>query len=737
MKKLLILGLFVSLRALAADPILPAERQAIWQGNVGIPGGIPTYPVGVNVKNSPYNAYGDGVHDDSQAIQKAIAACPNGSAVYFPAGTYLVSTNVVIPPGYPNSYPSIALRGAGPGTTTIELGAHDDEDVIYFKHGTQLGTPTAITGGLSQNSSSITVASASGISPGTILSITQLNDTNFVSIQTYDSYNNNIVSSSATYNSSGTYTVSVSAGTTYLLTLGGYDTSCVNGGQTINGPTATAKLVPSGSTVTLHGTPNSPVTAQIMQYNGEYDCTYCGENGQRVCQQFVKVTSVSGTTLGITPPLIYSYSPSLSPQAQAYSMITNCGVESMTVKRLYPSQNSYASANCIEFNDAAWCWVTNVETCWPQGAHVKLSGCFQCQIEDCYFHDGWSQCSGQDYGVWIFNHNSHHLIENSIFVDCRHSMIFEAGGAACVFAYNFSTNAIAGESTSSFLGEDEVTHGAHAWYNLYEGNIATRIVNDYAHGSGSDNTYFRQNLDMVAYAPANVLAIELANWNSSESPVPQTSAGFPGGWVTGPGVQSSGTYGVDVETWNYSNNVVGCIFTTNSPGPTTFAVTNLTTTIDAGPGVIDRCGYQSPGSYGYPIDGKSQTTTYWHGNWDPITKAVQWNAANTDHTIPKSLYLTSAPSWWGTNAWPPIGPDCSPSIGMIPALARYEAIVKPSSPPTLPVSPPITSSPINTPPTNTPPATNAPPVSSPTNTTPTNPTPSTPLPPSNFRIVPG
>jgi polygalacturonase len=42
----------------------------------------------LNVRN--FNAQGDGVHDDTLAVQTAIMACPEGGLVYFPEGTYLV-----------------------------------------------------------------------------------------------------------------------------------------------------------------------------------------------------------------------------------------------------------------------------------------------------------------------------------------------------------------------------------------------------------------------------------------------------------------------------------------------------------------------------------------------------------------------------------------------------------------------------------------------------------------------
>lgn len=63
-----------------------------------------------------YGAVGDGVTDDSAAIQNAVNAGAN--EVFFPAGTYIVTEPIQIPA-------NVSLRGAGKGITTIQCGTVD------------------------------------------------------------------------------------------------------------------------------------------------------------------------------------------------------------------------------------------------------------------------------------------------------------------------------------------------------------------------------------------------------------------------------------------------------------------------------------------------------------------------------------------------------------------------------------------------------------------------------------
>jgi parallel beta-helix repeat protein len=71
----------------------------------------------LNVKETPFNAKGDGIADDTAAIQTAITAAlnvPTGGSVFIPAGTYKITNEIVIS----NTSPHV-LRVYGEGDASI------------------------------------------------------------------------------------------------------------------------------------------------------------------------------------------------------------------------------------------------------------------------------------------------------------------------------------------------------------------------------------------------------------------------------------------------------------------------------------------------------------------------------------------------------------------------------------------------------------------------------------------
>ncbi len=153
--------------------IFPDDRVIDWSSAGVFAGGvkgIPVYPVGVNAKNAPYNAKGDGVTDDTTAIKSAIAACPAGQAVLLPQGTYRISGTLSISKG-------IAVRGEGPDLTKImQYGS-----VNTFRiEGSSSSSVTDVVSGITKGSDTVAVANAGSFRVGDVVSIDELNDPSFV-----------------------------------------------------------------------------------------------------------------------------------------------------------------------------------------------------------------------------------------------------------------------------------------------------------------------------------------------------------------------------------------------------------------------------------------------------------------------------------------------------------------------------------------------------------------------------
>ena len=164
-----ILLFFISVKGISQD-IVPSSRRIDWQP--GIPEGIPTYPVGVNLED--YGAVGDGITDDTEAFKDAISACAESTAVFIPAGNYLITDRIDI-------RKSIVLRGAGPDQTFLKFEKLTSDPDEYQRTNIWIGTSTQdftanVLGNCDKGSSEITVDDVSGFSIGDLVEIRQDND---------------------------------------------------------------------------------------------------------------------------------------------------------------------------------------------------------------------------------------------------------------------------------------------------------------------------------------------------------------------------------------------------------------------------------------------------------------------------------------------------------------------------------------------------------------------------------
>ncbi|MCZ7649263.1 MAG: hypothetical protein M5U26_29070 [Planctomycetota bacterium] len=167
-----VLALACACAAHGAEP-LPAERRIEW--SPGVPGGIPVYPVFASVKDPAYGAKGDGVADDTAAIQKAIDACPEKHAVLLPAGVYRLTAMLDL------ARNGVVVRGEGPDKTRL-INEADAKHVIGICNFDN-AIPKKILKGHEKGSTRLTLADVERIKVGDVLKIDQKNDPEIASVK--------------------------------------------------------------------------------------------------------------------------------------------------------------------------------------------------------------------------------------------------------------------------------------------------------------------------------------------------------------------------------------------------------------------------------------------------------------------------------------------------------------------------------------------------------------------------
>ena len=578
-----------------STPLIPAARQIDWT-QCGIPGGIPNRTTIYTTIQA--SSFGNGTSDATSAIQSALNSCPSGEVVLLSAGTFLINTSLTIPS-------NVTLRGAGPASvggtnvsstsTTLNCNGNTVAAIQFGNPSTapSISGSVDITGGLTQGSTSITVSSSSGITPGMYLLITQLNDPSFVTIDGNEG--------SSTWSDGG-----------------------------------------------------------------------IGWNGTRVMGQTVQVTSVSGNTIGITP-LYYAYSSALSPEATPYSMgCTMAGLEDLTV---YANNTGYSAME--DLNCTQYCWVLNVENNYTDGDHLDISWSYRDEVRHCNFHDAYLHTPGQsDSDLDILNKSSGSLIIDNIFYRLHCGIMMEWGAAGNVVAYNYVAGEFdAGSTNATYPGI--TTHGPHPFFNLIEGNIAPQFYFDDIWGSSSNNVCLR-------------------NWITGTSQIQDPLTGR--GPLTGtPWWSCQANYAVDVDLNNTSYSFLGNCVGSRQLSALTFynngsQIVPCTALI-----VIPTSRSYDANSYCYTfgyqglIDGGTTsgdntvpyTTAIIAGDFNYAGEGnIVWYNAMSNN-IPNSLFLTSAPSDFGSLAWPPIDPSNPPQTStatstIIPAGYRFVYGVDPS-----------------------------------------------------------
>ena len=166
-----VVSITAALAALLSQPaggdIIPPNRTAPWQGNVGVPGGIPTRTTIWKNIVTDLGADPTGQVDAAPIINRAISSCPAGQVVYMPAGTFLIASGI-----YQTNKSNFTLRGAGQGQTILHIASNGS---TIYNSGTLPWPPPStgpvITSGATRGSNTITVADTSDFAPDMLFKI--------------------------------------------------------------------------------------------------------------------------------------------------------------------------------------------------------------------------------------------------------------------------------------------------------------------------------------------------------------------------------------------------------------------------------------------------------------------------------------------------------------------------------------------------------------------------------------
>jgi len=546
-----------------------ADRWIDWSG-AGVPGGIAQYrdgganarPLGVSVLS--YGADPTGARDSSTAFNNAQSACPAGSYIYIPNGTYLLSGTV-----------SLASNRTWRGQSVTGT-------VIRFSGGGGFASPAewpppsysangiAVTAGATRGSKVLTVASTATFTVGGLVQLTQLtpaymhvNSSNGWTAQSWFGYDQTRLSSIM-------FTVAAVNSTARTVTLD--------------------HALPMDMTATPLLTPRATLTRGVGFETLQFDCTSSTAN------QVIQIVNA-------TSCWIYGcYFKRMYDRSAWFEEVTNC-----TFEHNHSDHGQGLGRNCEGLD-----FVGNA--CW-------------CLVQDNTFHSaGYPMIM---FGDW------------------------QGGCAGNVIAYNFLNGFNQGYdlSTAPLTGDD--SHGPTCVFNLWEGNEGEIFGNDGYYGSAGYGTYFRNRI-----------------------------------WGTTSEMDYADQCCLEFTHWSHMYTVVGNVLGT--PAGSGWNTTGRTSQVFEASGSsfqspqIYRLGYPDMGNRGYTGTGANPTSsTYFdtnvkatlirHGNFDYVNNAVLWESSLSSRTLPASLYLSTAPAWFGARAFPAIGPDVAGYRQDTPASARWAA----------------------------------------------------------------
>jgi hypothetical protein len=373
----------------------------------------------------------------------------------------------------------------------------------------------------------------------------------------------------------------------------------------------------------------------------------------RPLAQVLEVASVDRNIVTFTTPFHIDFKTSRAAQLSRFidnsnnrvlARVSHAGVEDLHL--------SGGGNGNIKMEVAAYSWIKGIESTDHTGTSVGLFRTFRSIIRDSYIHTARAPVPGGGaYGIAVSESSSDNLVENNIVLRMNKVMVMQAAGGGNVIGYNYMDDGLIEyqpEWTESGINASHMT-GTH--FALFEGNQSFNYDAENVWGSPIYITVFRNHLTGKRRS-APPLKLPSDQYR-------RTVSLWEGAW------------------WHtLVGNVLGFEGMSPQPRAKRFAYEGFYPW-DEDPSPLWVLGISK--DWG-PPDRKVAETLIRGGNYDYVTNRVHWeNLRESD--LPKSLYLTSKPEFFGSYEWPWVNPIGSKKLHTLPARARFDAGTPFASPP--------------------------------------------------------
>lgn len=369
----------------------------------------------------------------------------------------------------------------------------------------------------------------------------------------------------------------------------------------------------------------------VISHAGTSSCTWCGRaSGARAMSEALIVTAVSGNTITFNRPLYFNYEAAYYPELYraASTSVINAGLEDLSIVE-NPSQSEGMG---LRVTASMYCWMKGVRIAGTSRFAVRTNaGTYGLEIRRSYIHHASRWETSRGYGIHLYGGVSDSLIEDNIFKHNHVHISVEAGGAGNVIGYNYmeTTQDINTRWYQTFI----MFYGAHPYMNLVEGNVFGKFHASNYFGTTSHQIVYRNHItrlnpDHAVEYDLNCVIVDAQNHFYS----------FVGNVLGHPGMTGNYEVGSIPSTYNYP--------------------------------LVWKLGYYCCGNTGLPVDPQTADTMIRHGNYSYLDNTTRWKEGEP-RTLRPSLYYNSKPSWFGSFAWPAIGPDVSGYVVDFPARKRW------------------------------------------------------------------